>query len=122
MGKFPKIVYQSSAKDCGGACLAMIANYYGVPVELHQLADLLIPDKEGVTMAQIAHAASALGLKGHGYRLDFEQLKEGCDEPCIAHWDNNHFVVVVPARRDHFLVLDPALGMMRYNRAEFQKH
>lgn len=122
MGKFPKIVYQSSAKDCGGACLTMIADYYGLPLKLHQLADLLIPDKEGVTMAQIAHAATALGLKAHGYRLDFRQLQEACDEPCIAHWDNNHFVVVAGSRGNHFIVLDPALGKVRYSRAEFQKH
>jgi ATP-binding cassette subfamily B protein RaxB len=42
--------------------------------------------------------------------------------PCILHWDLNHFVVLKSVGKKSITVLDPAVGEVKYTRAEFSEH
>src|SRR5690606_37754564 len=42
--------------------------------------------------------------------------------PAILHWDLNHFVVLKSARRNKFVVHDPAIGVRTFGEEEFSKH
>ncbi len=72
-------------------------------------------------MLGISSAAESIGLKTIGLKLTWEQLRKETQLPCIIHWDQNHFVVVVKIRKSYVLVADPALGMVKYNPGEFLK-
>jgi ATP-binding cassette subfamily B protein len=41
--------------------------------------------------------------------------------PCIAHWNQNHFVVIYKIKKIKYLYADPAHGLLVYNKEEFLK-
>ena len=60
--KFPH-EYQMDAKDCGPACLKIIAKYYGKYYSLQYLRDLCGITREGVSLLDISYAAEKIGLR-----------------------------------------------------------
>jgi len=118
MNKFPHIK-QHDAMDCGPACLAMVAKYYGKVYTLQGLREKSFITRQGVSMLGISDAAEAIGLRTLGARLTYEQLLEEAPLPCIAHWQQRHFVVVYKITRDRVWVADPGHGLLTYTREEF---
>ena len=79
--------------------------------------------KEGVSMPGLADAAKSIGLKSVGAKLTFEQLITDAPLPAIIHWDQYHFVVLMPgSTKSKFLIADPAKGFLTLNMAEFLQH
>jgi ATP-binding cassette subfamily B protein len=113
---------QLDAKDCGPACLRMVAAYHGRKYSIQFLRDRSYITKGGVSLLGISEAAESIGFKTLGARITWEQLSKQAPLPCIVHWSQNHFVVVVKSGRNSILVADPALGMVRYSIQEFKKH
>lgn len=87
-------VRQRDAMDCGPSCLAMIARYYGRQANLDWLRVRCSLGKEGVSLLGISKTAEAMGFKTLGGRLSFTTLTSEVQFPCIAHWEQNHFVVI----------------------------
>jgi len=85
---------QRDAMDCGPSCLAIIAEYYGVHMNIIQLRELCGIGHNGVSLLGISKAAEQIGLKTIGGRLSFDTLVSDITLPCIAHWNQNHFVVI----------------------------
>jgi ATP-binding cassette subfamily B protein RaxB len=112
---------QSEAAECGLACLAMIAGYYGLPCELTQLRRQLSVSLRGVNLKDLVAMAERLGFASRPVRLELEELRL-LKTPCILHWDLNHFVVLKSATRDHVVVHDPGVGVRRLARAEASRH
>ena len=113
--------------DCGPACLAMIAGYYGLHPDRDRLRALCDLGKGGVSLLGISKAAEAIGFKTVGGRLPFETLASEAPLPCIVHWNQNHFVVVYRIRkhrkgRDTVYVADPGKGLVTYTKEEFCEH
>jgi ATP-binding cassette subfamily B protein len=46
-------------------------------------------------------------------------LREEVLLPCIAHWQQKHFVVVYKLTNKHVHVADQAFGLIKYTRQEF---
>lgn len=111
--------FQQSATDCGVACLTMIARYHGLVCGINDLSRLFGPSSKGVSMYAINRAASAIGFKARGLRLDIDALADDVELPCIAYWGQNHFVVVSRIAGRYVHVADPAMGRVRYSRNEF---
>src|SRR5580698_5412675 len=88
-----KHIRQYDAMDCGPSCLAMIASHYGKKYSLQYLRDRCHITKEGVSLLGITEAAHGIGLETTSALVTLEQL-ELVDEPCILHWNQNHFVVL----------------------------
>src|SRR5437867_4018371 len=121
--KFPLNI-QLGARDCGPACLKMVADYYGQHYALDFLREKCHITKVGVSMLGISEAAEAIGFHSIGAKMDIEQLKEIVqDAPAILHWNENHFVVVYkapkPQKQGIFYVADPDKGFVTYTEAEF---
>lgn len=121
--KFP-FTNQLGAKDCGPACLKMVAEYYGQEYSLDFLRDKCHITKSGVSLLGISEAAEAIGLHSIGAKMDIEQLKEIVqDIPVILHWNENHFVVVYktpkPKKEGIFYVADPGRGLVTFKEKEF---
>ncbi|MBN2728143.1 MAG: peptidase domain-containing ABC transporter, partial [Bacteroidales bacterium] len=56
-----------------------------------------------------------------GVKITFEQLKEEAPLPAIVHWKQNHFVVVYAVSDKVVSVADPAMGLIKFTREEFEK-
>lgn len=122
-----KLRRQRDAMDCGPASLAMIVSYYGREPDIDRLRDLCALGKTGVSLLGISKAAEEIGLKTIGGRISFETLVEEAPLPCIAHWDQNHFVVIdrVTHHRsgDYTIHLaDPGKGFRSLDRKTFCDH
>lgn len=110
---------QLDASDCGVACLRMIARHYGRHYSLEYLRDLSYLDREGVSLMGISDAAEKVGLRTLGVKAGFGRLQENIPLPCIAHWKQNHFVVVYRIVNGTVYVADPAAGKIELTEQEF---
>jgi ATP-binding cassette subfamily B protein len=110
---------QHDASDCGPACLRMVARYHGKSVPLQILRARCGVTRQGVSLLGISAAAESIGFRTLAARLPYDALTHGAPLPCIAHWKQNHFVVVRKVTKRHVHVADPAHGMITYSRAEF---
>ncbi|MDR1169637.1 MAG: peptidase domain-containing ABC transporter, partial [Prevotellaceae bacterium] len=114
---------QYDATDCGIACLRMIARYYSKKVNMEWLRSRMPVSSEGVSLLSISESARLIGLKTIGVMVSFKQLSENAPLPCIAHWGQNHFVVIWRLRKKKkgwtIHVADPAAGLLQYGEEEF---
>lgn len=105
--------------DCGPSCLRMIAKHYGRNYSVQSLRERSHITREGVSLLGTSDAAESIGFRTMGIRIGLEQLAKETPLPCIAHWKQNHFVVVYQITKKHVHVADPAHGMIKYSREEF---
>lgn len=117
-----KITIQPDAMDCGPACLRMIAEHYGHHYDLDVLRKWCNIGREGVSLLGISKAAEQMGFRTVGGRLTYDTLKDRAVLPCVAHWDQEHFVVVYGIRGEKIQVADPCIGFVEYTRLEFCNH
>lgn len=110
---------QHDAMDCGPSCLRMIARHYGRSYNLQTLRDKSYLSREGVSMLGISDAAESIGLRTLGVSLSSDRLFSQAPLPLIAHWKQNHFIVVYRIRGDKVYVADPAYGLVSYTKKEF---
>jgi len=110
---------QLDASDCGAACLRMIARYHGRHYSLEYLRELSYLDREGASLMGIADAAEKIGLRTLGVKTSFSRLQNELPLPCIAHWKQNHFIVVYRIVNGKVYVADPAVGKMQLTEQEF---
>jgi len=119
---------QYDAMDCGPSCLRMVARYYGRHYPLSKLREYTYADREGVSLEGIIAAAERIGLRALPVQLPMQATEReqlgllDAPLPLIAHWDQNHFVVVYKMNRKHVWIADPATGKRRLPRLEFEAH
>ena len=110
--------HQLDAKDCGPACIKIIAKYYGKFYSLSYLKDLCAISKEGVSFLDIGHACENIGLRSLAFKLKWEELIT-INLPCIIHWQKSHFIVAYKIKNETIYISDPAKGLIKYNKKEF---
>jgi ATP-binding cassette subfamily B protein RaxB len=114
------IVLQTEAAECGLACLAMVASYYGYKTDLTTLRDRFSVSTHGTTLTQIINTASQLNMSSRPLRLSMNQISE-LQTPCILHWEMKNFVVLKKATKTHIVILDPAMGERKLPLEEAKK-
>ena len=119
--RFP-IVRQRDAMDCGPTCLQMAAKHFGRVYSLPFLRDRCYLTREGVSLLSISKAAESLGLRTLAARIPFDKLAEEAPLPCIAHWRQNHFIIIYHMKKNKVYVADPAHGRITYTKQEFLKN
>ncbi|MCP4153985.1 MAG: peptidase domain-containing ABC transporter, partial [bacterium] len=77
--------------------------------------------QEGVSRLDVSEAAESLGFRTMGVRISFRQFKEEAVIPAIAHWNQDHFVVVYKFINNKVYVSDPAKGRVIYSEEDFCK-
>jgi ATP-binding cassette subfamily B protein len=117
--RYPALL-QLSETDCGAACLSMILRYYGKHVSINRLRDLANVSREGATLHSVAEAAETLGFHTRGIRASYEHLLKA-ELPAIAHWEGFHYIVLYEATPERVVVADPAIGLRKLSREEFEK-
>ena len=118
--KFP-FYKQHDASDCGPTCLRMIAKYYGQNIPLQNLRQRCNIARAGVSLLGISDAAESIGLRTLAARLPYSKLINEVPLPCIAHWNQEHFIVVYKTKKNKVFIADPAHGLLTYSREEFLK-
>lgn len=124
-GRRVPLIRQSEAAECGLACLAMVAGFHGLGVDLTALRRRFPLSLKGATLKVLIGIAEELGFNPRPLRLDPERLAD-LALPAILHWDLNHFVVLARIergpRRPRFHVRDPAVGAVVLSAADLSRH
>jgi ABC-type bacteriocin/lantibiotic exporters, contain an N-terminal double-glycine peptidase domain len=120
-------IKQPDAMDCGPACLAMIAKYYGRNWALDELRQNSFIGRDGVSLLGISKAAEKIGFHSMGGRITFDKLQEKAPIPCIIHWNQEHFIVLYKIEVNRkgqttLFVADPGKGLLTYAKDEFCAH
>lgn len=123
-----KAIIQHDERDCGAACLAMVAEHYGYSQSLNAYRDLTNTDQNGTSVYEIMRAAASVGLSAEALSGNLGELFDGLNKnefkvPFIAHTiteDNySHFVVVSAIDEKRIHIYDPAKGRVTESLTEF---
>ncbi|WP_197289556.1 peptidase domain-containing ABC transporter [Saccharothrix sp. NRRL B-16348] len=109
---------QASRAECGVACLTMVLNHHGHTISPQEVRRLCPVGRDGISAGVMVRAAKQLGLRAGGYPAVpavFDQVPL----PVIAHWEDDHFVVVERISDRGVDLVDPRLGRRRLSPAEF---
>ena len=106
------IIRQSTIAECGLACVAMIASYFGSEQDLASLRRRFGASLHGASLASLLRISGSLRLSARAVRCGLSELKR-LRAPCILHWKFDHFVVLRKATHRHLIVHDPAQGVLR---------
>ncbi|NME66791.1 peptidase domain-containing ABC transporter [Flammeovirga aprica] len=124
MPKFP-FYKQLDIMDCGPTCLKMISKYYGKSFDIEFLRNMTHLIRSGATLFSLCEASEKIGFRSRAVRINVEWLIESLSEPCILHWDSNHYVVlekvVRKKRANKFYISDPSVGRFVLDEKDFLK-
>lgn len=116
-GRKLPLVLQTEAAECGLACLAMVAGFYGFRTDIASMRRLFMVSIKGTTLGHLMQMAHALSLVTRPVKLELEDMAQ-LKQPCILHWRFNHFVVLKEVGRKGIVIHDPAAGVRRLSFAE----
>jgi ATP-binding cassette subfamily B protein len=119
MFKFPH-EYQLDTKDCGPACVKIIAKYYGKYYSLQYLRDLCGISRGGVSFLDLSEGFEKIGLRSVCIKINWDEFQT-FPLPCVVFWENKHFIVVYKITKTKIFVSDPAKGLISYKVDEFKK-
>ena len=117
------VVRQYDRVDCGPACLLAVLRFHGGDAGLAPVRSVAGTDASGTSLLGLYQAAETLGFDARGATGDYESLRS-VKLPCIAHVvveDGPHYVVVYEAGEHELRVADPARGLVRLTRTEFER-
>ncbi|ARV57449.1 ABC transporter ATP-binding protein [Nostocales cyanobacterium HT-58-2] len=106
-------VLQYSEEDCGAACLASIAKYYGRIFTLNHIREVVGTGQLGTTLLGLKRGAETLGFNARPVKAS-PQLLNRMNEaplPAIIHWKGHHWVVLYGKKGKKYIVADPAVGV-----------
>jgi ATP-binding cassette, subfamily C, bacterial len=113
-------VLQHSEEDCGAACLATIAKYYGKTFTITRIREAIGTGQHGTTLLGLKRGAEGLGFFAKGGRAAAEILEKtnAAQLPAIIHWKGYHYVVLYGRKGKKYIIADPAFGVRHLTRNE----
>lgn len=124
----PKIILQHDQRDCGAACLAMVAAHYGAKYPLSKFRELTKTSRTGTNLYGLVDGARQIGLNAEALSGTPQELVEGIDKgeikfPFVAHIVADgamlHYVVVFGFKNGVFKIGDPAKGKRKLPANDF---
>jgi ATP-binding cassette subfamily B protein len=112
---------QPDEMACGATCLRMVAKHYGKNYSLPSILQSSGTNREGTNLQGLNNAAEKIGFRTLGVKVPFNKFIEDAPLPCIAHWNQNHFVVIYKIKKNKIYIADPAHGLLVYTQDEFLK-
>src|SRR5437763_6368445 len=113
-------ITQIDEMDCGAASLGMICRHFGRKVSLARIRQLCHTATDGTSLKAITRAASELGLAARALKVSLRNLPM-MPLPAIVHWEGNHWMVLYDVDETQVRVADPALGLRKVPRKEFEQ-
>lgn len=115
--RFP-IFHQTENSNCGIECLRMVLAFNKLPHSMESVSAHFSTDKFGTNFAAIQDAAEKLGLNCLSAKVSISDLWQ-IPLPSIAHWNQDHFVVLYKIEKDGYLIGDPAKSLVKISEKEF---
>ena len=112
---------QTEAAECGLACLAMVASFYGHVIDLPSLRRRFSTSLKGANLARVIDMAGQLDFQTRPLRLELDEFNQ-LKTPCILHWDLNHFVVLKRVNARSVEIHDPAHGERKLSFKQVSEH
>ena len=112
-------IQQIDEMDCGAASLGMICRHFGRKVSLARIRQLCHTATDGTSLKALVRAASELGLAARALKVSIRNLPM-MPVPAIVHWEGNHWIVLYDVEAEFVRVADPALGLRKIPRREFE--
>lgn len=103
------VVLQTEVAECGLACLAMVAGFYGHDIDLGTLRRRFSVSLKGLSLFDLTRVASGLFLAARPLRVELHELSK-LRTPCILHWELRHYVVLEKVTAKGAYIHDPAHG------------
>ncbi|MGV1767991.1 peptidase domain-containing ABC transporter [Rhizobium rhizogenes] len=119
-GRRLPVIRQAESAECGLACLAMIANFWGFKVDLLTLRTRFNVSTRGWNLQTLIKNAEHLDLTSRALRIELQALR-GLKLPAILHWEFKHFVVLSKVARNYVIIHDPRFGKRKVGMAEFSR-
>jgi HlyB family type I secretion system ABC transporter len=113
-------IEQIDEMDCGAASLGMICRHFGRKVSLARIRQLCHTSTDGTSLKAICRAATELGLAARALKVSLRNLPL-MPLPAIVHWEGNHWMVLYDVADAYVKVADPALGLRKIPRKEFEQ-
>lgn len=101
-----RLVRQTEIAECGLASLTMVANFYGLDIDLGTMRRRFAPSLRGAALKTLIGLADRIGLTPRAVKLPLESLP-GLHVPAVLHWDMNHYVVLERVKGDRALIHNP---------------
>ncbi len=114
-------IEQIDEMDCGAASLGMICRHFGRKVSLARIRQLCHTSTDGTSLKAICRAATELGLAARALKISMRNLPL-MPLPAIVHWEGNHWMVLYDVADSYVKVADPALGMRKIERKQFEQN
>jgi ATP-binding cassette subfamily B protein RaxB len=115
------VILQTEAAECGLACVAMVASYWGHRIDLSSMRQRFSVSLKGATLKGVMAMAQGLKLQPRPLKLEMVHLPE-LKLPAVLHWDMNHFVVLKRVTHTHAFIHDPGIGERRLALDNVGKH
>ena len=112
-----RCVLQHESNECGLACIAMLANYFGNMISLRELRAISAMSMHGFTLKGLCNTLGSIGFNCKVLSLELDEIKY-LKLPCIIHWCMSHYVILNRVFAGYYEVYDPALGIRRYRKNE----
>lgn len=115
-----QVVLQHSEEDCGAACLATVAKYYGRTLTLSRVREAVGTLSQGTTLLGLNRGAETLGFNVRQVKAS-AQLIDSLDKapmPAIIHWKGYHWVVLYGQKGNKYVICDPGVGIRYLSRKE----
>ena len=114
-------IAQIDEMDCGAASLGMICRHFGRKVSLPRIRQLCHTSTDGTSLKAMCRAATELGLAARALKISTRNLPL-MPLPAIVHWEGNHWMVLTDVHDAYVRVADPASGMRKIPRKEFEQN
>jgi ABC-type bacteriocin transporter len=109
------VIRQHDLTDCGAACLASIAAYYGLKMPIARIRQYASTDQQGTNLLGLVEAAKKLKMTAKCIKGPFDSIFT-MPYPVIVHVIINkqlqHYIVVYGANQHEIKVMDPAKGTL----------
>lgn len=115
------IILQSESAECGIACLAMVASYFGYETDLVSIRKRFSLSSHGLNLNQLIGVANKIHLAARPVKVT-DNFVDKLKVPCILHWDLNHFVVLKKVSKGNYIIHDPAIGIRTLSLTDFNRH
>ena len=115
------ILLQSELADCGYACISMIMSYHGKHMSLKEIRNASYKSARGLSILKLREVAWAFEFQTRILSCDINTLLN-LKEPCILHWNFEHYVVLVGATKKKLIINDPSIGQIKIPLNEAKKY
>jgi ATP-binding cassette subfamily B protein RaxB len=101
-----RLIRQTELAECGLACLAMVASFYGLDFDMATLRRRFSPSTRGASLSSLMTIADRLGLTPRPVQVELEHL-DALALPAVLHWNLNHYVVIEAVSGKKALIHNP---------------